>query len=186
METYTPISYLNDFIFCPNSIYCHQLFGKLNTSLYHSPYQTEGLAAHSSIEEKRYSSKKSILQGIDVYSDQFNLCGKIDLFDVDKKTLIERKKMIKTIYDGYIFQLYAQYYSLVEMGYAVEKIQLYSLDTNKTYPVKLPDEDLEMKGKFAQLISDIQNFIPANFKQTNKQKCEQCIYASLCAISLVN
>lgn len=186
MENYILISHLNDFIFCPNSIYCHQLFGSLNKSLYHSPYQTEGLAAHSSIENKTYSSRKTILQGIDVYSDQFNLCGKIDLFDVDKKTLIERKKMIKQIYDGYIFQLYAQYYGLVEMGYDVQKIQLYSLDTNKTYPLQLPDEDLAMKEKFIQLIFDIQNFTPDNFKQTNKQKCERCIYASLCAISLVN
>jgi CRISPR-associated protein Cas4 len=184
VEPYLPISYLNDFIFCPNSIYCHQLFGKLSTSLYHSPYQTEGLAAHSSIEEKRYSSKKAILQGIDIYCDAFNLCGKIDLFDVDKKTLIERKKMIKTIYDGYIFQLYAQYYSLVEMGYEVEKLQLYSLDTNKAHPVKLPDQYPEMKEKFIQLISDIQNFNPDNFIQTNKQKCEKCIYVSLCTISL--
>lgn len=186
MENYLPISYLNDFIFCPNSIYCHQLFGSLSKSLYHSPYQTEGLAAHFAIDNKTYSSKKNMLQGIDIYSEQFNFCGKIDLFDVDKKTLIERKKRISTIYDGYVFQLYAQYYGLVEMGYDVEKIQLYSFDTNKTYPVKLPDQNPEMKEKFIQLISDIQNFNPDNFKQTNAQKCEKCIYASLCAVSLAN
>lgn len=185
MENYLLISHLNDFIFCPNSIYCHQLFGGLSKSLYHSPYQTEGSAVHNSIDSKTYSSKKNMLQGIDIYCDQFNLCGKIDLFDVEKKILIERKKMIKTIYDGYIFQLYAQYYSLVEMGYDVKKIQLYSFDTNKTYPIKLPDQDLEMKKKFIQLISDIKNFNPDNFKQTNAQKCEKCIYASLCAVSLV-
>ena len=54
------------------------------------------------------------------------------------KTLIERKKKITTIYDGYVFQLYAQYYCLIEMGYLVEKIQFYSFDSNKTYPIKLP------------------------------------------------
>ncbi len=186
MEPYTPISYLNDFIFCPNSIYCHQLFGSLSKSLYHSPFQTEGLAAHAAIEEKRYSSRKNILQGIDVYCEQFNLCGKIDLFDTSKKILIERKKMIKQIYEGYIFQLYAQYYALIEMGYDVEQLQLYSLDTNKTYSVAVPDQDQQMKKKFTQLITDIQNFHPDNFKQTNKQKCEKCIYASLCVISLAN
>jgi len=186
MEAYTPISHLNDFIFCPNSIYCHQLFGNLNKSLYHSPFQTEGLAVHASIENKTYSSKSKILQGIDVYCEQFNLCGKIDLFDVDKKTLIERKKKIKTIYDGYVFQLYAQYFALIEMDYDVQKIQLYSFDTNQTYPIKLPNQDHNMKDKFLKLINDIKNFNPDNFKQDNKQKCEQCIYASLCAISLVN
>lgn len=186
MESYLPISYLNDFIFCANSIYCHQLFGGLSKSLYHSPYQTEGLAAHAAIENKNYSSKRNILQAVDIYSQQFNLCGKIDLFDVDKKTLIERKKKITTIYDGYVFQLYAQYYCLIEMGYLVEKIQLYSFDSNKTYPIKLPDQDLEMKEKFIKLIADIQSFNPNNFKQTNKEKCQKCIYASLCAISLIN
>jgi len=185
MESYTPISYLNDFIFCPNSIYCHQLFGSLNKSLYHSPYQTEGLAVHSSIDEKRYSSKKNILQGIDIYCDEFNLCGKIDLFDIDKKLLIERKKNIKTIYDGYIFQLYAQYYSLIEMGYDVQKIQLYSFDDNKTYSIDLPDSNLELKNKFIELISNIKNFDYNNFIQDNKNKCQKCIYSSLCSISLI-
>lgn len=185
MENYLLISYLNDFIFCPNSIYCHQLFGNLNKNLYHSPSQTKGLAVHNSIEEKKYSTKKNILQAIDIYSDRFNLCGKIDLFDIDKKTLIERKKKINKIYDGYIFQIYAQYYCLIEMGYDVKNLQLYSYDDNKTYLIKTPDQDLVMKNKFFDLIHSIENFNPDNFKQNNKDKCQNCIYSSLCAISLI-
>ena len=43
---------------------------------------------------------------LDVYSDEYKIVGKIDLYDEISKTLIERKKFVKKIYDGYIFQLY--------------------------------------------------------------------------------
>ena len=94
MEGYIPISYLNDFIFCPRSIYFHQLHGELSTRLYHDKPQIEGKAAHSAIEEKRYSTRKKILQGIDVYCEKYRICGKIDLFDTQKGILTERKKHI--------------------------------------------------------------------------------------------
>ena len=36
-----------------------------------------------------------------------------------------------SIYDGYVFQLYGQYFSLIEMGYQVKKIRFHSMDDNK-------------------------------------------------------
>lgn len=41
MEPYIPISFLNDFIFCPRSIYFHQLYGRSSESLYHSTDQSD-------------------------------------------------------------------------------------------------------------------------------------------------
>lgn len=69
-----------------------------------------------------YSTKVSMLQGISIYSEKYNIIGKIDIFDSEKGILTERKKKVKTIYDGYIFQLYAQYFSLREMGYVVPNL----------------------------------------------------------------
>ena len=63
--------------------------------------------------------------------------------------------MIKTIYDGYIFQLYAQYHCLKEMGYKVKKLRLYSMDTNKSYPIPLPEDNQSMQEKFEKLINEI-------------------------------
>lgn len=185
METYIPISFLNDFIFCPRSIYFHQLYGGYNTQLYQQKPQIAGKAAHASIDEKGYSTRKNILQGLEVYSERYGICGKIDLFDTDSGKLIERKRQIKTIYDGYVFQVYAQYYALCEMGYAVNSLALYDISHNKTYPVPLPQEDLEMQQKFENLIEQINSFdINASGFTQVEAKCRNCIYSNLCDYSL--
>lgn len=184
METYIPISYLNDFIFCPRSIYFHQLYGRASTRLYHTNDQAKGLAAHQTIDNKSYSTAKSILQGLEVFSDRYNLCGKIDIYDAKTKELVERKKKIKVIYPGYIFQIYAQYFGLVEMGYPVKKLKLYSMDDNKSYPIALPEADREQWQKFENLIDEIQSFDLAGEFQPNSNKCQHCIYHNLCDVSL--
>lgn len=180
MEDLIPISNLNDFIFCPISIYFHNLYVEVDNIIFQTTDQINGTNAHSAIEEGRYSSRKSVLQGISVYSDKYKFFGKIDILDTDKQLLTERKKKIQTIYDGYIFQLYAQYFALNEMGYEVKKIRLYSMDDNKGYSIKLPEEDKEMLFKFEKVIYDIRNFAPQNFIQTNPQKCMRCIYEPAC------
>ena len=180
MEPYIQIANLNDFIFCPRSIYFHNLFGKISTTLYHTEAQIRGKAAHEAIDNKTYSTRKNIMQDMEVYSAKYNLCGKIDIYEGDKQTLIERKKHIEIIYDGYIFQLYAQYFCLTEMGYTVNRLFLYSSDNNKKYTVKLPNEDIEMLKKFEKLIDDINNCDLKKFKQKNEAKCKHCVYASLC------
>lgn len=184
MESYLMISFLNDFIFCPRSIYFHQLYGRMSTKVYHCSAQTKGLNAHKTIDTKCYSTAKAVLQGIEVYSDKYRLCGKIDIYDQNKKQLVERKKKIKTIYDGFIFQLFAQYFCLTEMGYQVDSIKLYSMDDNKSYPVELPKNAPELLRAFEQLICEINNYrLTAQFK-ANRQKCSNCIYNNLCDVCL--
>ena len=108
MEETILISYLNDFIFCPISIYFHKLYGKLNKTPYQSEDQINGTNAHKAIDNKTYSSRKNILQGIDIYSQKYGIEGKIDIFDIGKGELVERKNKIVQISDGYVFQIYAQ------------------------------------------------------------------------------
>ncbi len=180
MENYIPISFLNDFIFCPRSIYFHQLYGKREQLIYQDRPQIEGRQAHETIDTKTYSTRKNILQGISVYSELYKLHGKIDIFDEEEGLLTERKKLIKNIYDGYIFQLYAQYHCLTEMGYQVRKLRLYSMDTNKSYPVHLPRDDKPMQEKFAELIQDINLYNLTDPFQPNPNKCAKCIYANFC------
>lgn len=184
MEPYIQISFLNDFIFCPRSIYFHQLYGKASTRLYHSTYQVKGLNAHKTIDTKTYTTAKTVLQSLEVYSEKYGLCGKIDTYDSNKKLLTERKKKIKVVYDGYIFQLYAQYFCLTEMGYQIDKIKLYSMDDNKNYPIDLPSDNSEKLAEFEQLIQDLKAFnLNAEFTP-NAKKCQSCIYNSLCDYSL--
>ncbi len=183
MESYIPISFLNDFIFCPRSIYFHQLYGKADESLYHTTDQSDGKAAHATLDTKTYTTSKKVLQTIEVYSYTYGMGGKIDTFDQAKKLLTERKKKIKVIYDGYIYQLYAQYHCLVEMGYEVKAIKLYSLDDNKSYPVPLPSEDPNRQKEFEMLIYDLRQFdLNAPF-EPNPNKCANCIYSPLCDVA---
>lgn len=180
METYIPISFLNDFVFCPRSIYFHQLYGKREQRTYQERPQIEGRQAHETVDTATYSTRKAVLQGIPIYSERYKLHGKIDIFDEAKGLLTERKKLIKNIYDGYIFQLYAQFHCLTEMGYNVRKLRLYSMDTNKSYSVPLPEEDKLMQTKFEEIIQKISLFNLMDPFQANPNKCSKCIYSNLC------
>ncbi len=179
MEPYLIITELNDFIFCPRSIYFHKLYGRYSERTYKQKPQIVGTINHEKIEQKVYSTSKKNIQSLAVFSEKYRLCGKIDLYDGDTKTLIERKTKIKKIYDGYKYQLWAQCFCMQEMGYEVEDLVIRSLDDNKKYKVSLPTKKEVLE--FEALLQDIRNFDPhnKNFSQ-NSEKCKNCIYASLC------
>lgn len=180
MELYLKITYLNDFIFCPLSIYYHQLYGELAKRLYYNEAQIAGKAAHETIDNQNYSTHKNILQGIDVYSDEYKLCGKIDIFDKEKGLLTERKKHIETIFDGYLFQLYAQCFCLREMGFKVKQLRFYSSDDNKVYNIELPENNKEMFTRFIETNNKMQNFNISDFEPKSEEKCRHCIYNDFC------
>jgi CRISPR-associated protein Cas4 len=184
MEYPIPISYLNDFVFCPISIYFHQLYGDTDRMLAQCRDQINGTSAHAAIDHQRYSNKKSVLQGFPIFCEKYGLYGKIDSFDNDKGVLTERKKKISVIYDGYVFQLYGQYFSLIEMGFSVHSIRFYSFDDNKVYEVNLPSENAAMLVKFEKTLASIRSFSFDDFVQQNQEKCLRCIYASICDRSL--
>lgn len=86
------ITELNDFIFCPASIYFHKLYGNRDVMTYHNKAQINGTHAHKSIDNGTFSSEKKIMMAIDVYSEKYDLIGKIDMFDISIGLLRERKK----------------------------------------------------------------------------------------------
>ena len=181
MESYLPITYLNDFIFCPRSIYFHQRFAPYSQSLYHNKEQTVGKIRHEAIEDRRYSTSKNVLQNLDVYSEKYRLCGKVDIYNQQTKELVERKYQIKQIYDGYRYQIYAHYFCLQEMGYAVSSLFLHSLKDNKRYPVPVPQEG-DIK-EFERLLNRIDRYHVEEPFQQNIKKCNQCVYRTLCDIN---
>jgi CRISPR-associated protein Cas4 len=179
------ITELNDFIFCPISIYFHKMYGNMDKMMYQTSDQLNGTSAHESIDEHNYSSRKDTISSLDVFCEKYNLIGKIDIYIGNKKLLVERKKIIRQVYDGYVFQLYAQYFSMIEMGYEVKKIKLHSIDDNKSYDIKLPEEDPIMFEKFEQTIEKIRMFDIDSFIQTNSEKCKRCIYEPACDRTLL-
>jgi CRISPR-associated protein Cas4 len=178
METPLKISNLNDFIFCPRSIYFHNLYLDMDEKVFSGFNQSAGKIVHKNIDKKKYSSKKDILQGIDVFSEELGVIGKIDLLDLTKGELIERKNKITKIYEGYLFQIWAQYFCLVEMGYKIGYLSFYSLKDNKKIRVKIPTE--KDKEKLCALINRINNFHLDNKFSQNIKKCKACPYNKLC------
>lgn len=177
MESYIPISKINDFLYCPKSLYLHLMYENFNESLFHREPQKEGKLNHESIEGQTYSTAKRFIVGKEVYSEKYKIMGKIDIYDRETQTLIERKTKIKQIYEGHIFQLYAQYFCLEEMGYSVREIILRSLKDNKNYRIPLPDSKNEKS--FRETIDKIWSFNPKVLLKHRCSKCEKSIYGVL-------
>ena len=179
MESYLMITQLNDFIFCPRSIYFSGIYREsVSDELYHQTPQREGLAHHAAIDENRYSSRNDIITGLTVYSEKYHLLGRIDIFDKDKGILTERKYSITAIYPGFRYQLYAQYFALTEMGFTVKQLRLYSKKDNKVYPIPLPGRS--ETDEFEKVIAEIRNFSLSAPVIPNAKKCSHCIYNQLC------
>jgi len=81
------ISNLNDFIFCPVSIYFHLLEDDEERVLLQDSFQLNGTHAHRHSDSATYSSRKTVLQGVGVYCAEYGVCGKIDTFDVENGIL---------------------------------------------------------------------------------------------------
>ena len=77
--------------------------------LYHATPQTKGRMAHETIDSKKASNRADDLQSLPVMSVEFGLMGKIDIYKGKEKKLIERKYQLRNIYQGQIFQLWAQW-----------------------------------------------------------------------------
>ena len=180
MENLLRLSTINDFLFCPASIYYHGMYEGLEKLLYQDTPQINGSYAHKNID-KGTPYDKNIISGLPVYSSTYNLTGKIDRYFIDKKKLIESKKLIKYVHEGYILQLYGQYFAMTDMGYTIEELALYSIDDNRTYPIKLPLEDKATFDRFEEVLSKIKTFSIEDFSPDNVEKCHNCIYSHLCA-----
>ena len=181
MESYLMITQMNDFVFCPRSIYFHDVYrANYAESVFHATPQVEGRAVHQTIDEGIYSSLKAVITGMSVYSERYQLLGCIDILDTASGLLTERKNAVSAVWPGFRYQLYAQYYALTEMGYSVSAMRLHSLKNNRLYPVSLPDDRDRME--FEHVLSDIRRFSLSDPFTPNPNKCAHCIYRELCDV----
>lgn len=174
MYPYIPISTINDFLYCPKSLYLHSVYQSFETNTYHDTPQTIGTIAHENIENGTYTTATHILQGLSVVSTRLGIKGKIDLYDTKNHWLIERKYRVKHIYLGFKYQLYAQMYCLIETGYPVKKLFIQSLSDNKRYEIPLPTP--EEKQAFEETILQMKSFTPEDVQNHTCPHCENHIY----------
>lgn len=145
--------------------------------LYHGKAQTKGKMAHKTIDEKSSTSNNE-MQSLPISSDELGVMGKIDIYKRNEKLLVERKYKIKQIYKGQLYQIWAQYFCMKEMGYEVENIAFYEISTNKMIPLDLPT-DAE-KEELISFIEKFKSYDPNSSFQLNENKCRHCVYCNLC------
>lgn len=178
MEELISISTLNDFIFCPYSIYLHNIYMYADEDLYHAVPQTRGRAVHETIDRKSASTRAGDLLALPVCSEELGIIGKIDLYRKSEKLLIERKYQLKQLFKGQIYQLWAQYFCMKEMGYEVERLAFYEISTNTMLPIETPNE--AEKNELMGFIQRFRNYDPNQKININPNKCAHCIYCNLC------
>lgn len=178
MEEYISLSTLNDFIFCPYSIYLHNVYMDADEDIYHATPQTQGKAVHESVDNKTTSNNKNDVVALPVFSDELGIMGKIDVYKQKEKWLIERKYQLKQIFKGQLYQIWGQFFCMIEMGYAIEKMSFYEISTNKMIELTIPSE--EEKNELKNFISSYKKYDPSLPIQINTNKCLHCIYCNLC------
>lgn len=186
MESYIKLSTLNDFIFCPKSIYYHTLYDNYNKNIYQEQAQKEWTKVHEAVDNKTYSTSKHILQWMSVFSDQYKIAGKIDIFNIKSWELIERKNQIflddkwkPRIYLWQKYQIRWQMFCLEEIWYQVNSLWIYSVKDNKKYRIYKPSTSQLIQ--FENTLEKYRKFdlLQKNWKQ-NTKKCMKCIYRELC------
>jgi CRISPR-associated exonuclease Cas4 len=176
MESYIQISKINDFLYSPQSLYLHSVYESFDTDIYHEEPQIIGKINHENIEEGRYSTAKRYLQGLSVYSEKYNLGGKIDIYDTTTKNLCERKTYIHNIYEGQRFQLFAQMFAMEEMGYEVKSLSIQSLRNNRRHEIDLPDKhDI---ARFEKTLQKMREY-DASLPDDSVYRCNLSIYRHL-------
>lgn len=180
MENPISISNINDFLFCPASIYYHNLVNGVDSMAFQSRDQIEGTHAHAAIEEGRYSSRSNILQAAEVYSEEYGVVGRIDLYDVARGILTERKKHVSIVYPGYVMQLYGQCICLREMGYEVKGLRIHSMDDNRIHAVPLPEDSPDDMRLFVDTLDSMRSFDVRGYRCETLSKCSRCIYRPVC------
>ncbi len=179
MTDYISLSTLNDFIFCPYSIYLHSVYMETDGDIYKATPQVKGTIAHEGVDNKSGSTRRADIMALPVYCDELGISGKIDLYKQDRRLLVERKNNLKRIFRGHIYQLWGQYFCMKEMGYEVDALAFYEISTNTTIPVELPGD--AGRDELARFIEKFRQYDPATTPFTlNPNKCIHCIYCNLC------
>lgn len=81
--------------------------------------------------QKKGSSRSCDILSLPVCSNSLGLYGVIDLYRGNTATLIERKLRLNHIFRWQLYQLWGQYFCMIEMGYEVNAIAFYEISTNK-------------------------------------------------------
>lgn len=145
--------------------------------LYHATPQTQGKIAHINTDDKR-SSNANEITALPVCSVELGIVGIIDLYKKKEQLLVERKYQLKNIFKGHYYQLWGQYFCMIEMGFPISNIAFYEISTNKMISIALPSDS--EKNELFTFIQRFKVYNPEEPFVPNLNKCKHCIYCNLC------
>ena len=184
MDGYVSFSELNDFLFCPQSLYLHTLYKNYKSNIYHDTPQADGKAAHETIDQNTYN-RAGWETGVWLCSPSHMIYGRCDLYNPSTGELVERKRTIKKVYEGQRMQAWAQAICLMDMQRSVTSITLHSLTDNVRHKLPIPDDLITSRVNL--LVQEIQAY-KANYNanvsvSVSDTRCRRCIYAPLCPVA---
>ena len=91
MDNYIQISKLNDFYFCPISLFLRTIYNNYEEEIFYGSKISAGKTINKTIDTKKYSTNKHLLQNVPLYSKKYQLVGKADIIDMQNLFLIEQK-----------------------------------------------------------------------------------------------
>jgi len=148
-----------------------------DSDVYYAIPQIIGKNAHKTVDEKK-ATQAYLIESLPIISHEMGLTGKIDVYNKNNATLIERKYNLKQIFQGQIYQLWAQFFCMTEMGYTINHLRFYEISTHKTTEIPIPTT--ADKAKFTLFLSNFRNYNPRKTFEPNPNKCLRCIYCNLC------
>lgn len=154
------------------------MFDGTDEDVFYALPQIKGKEAHSSVDSKSNSLGRRVIESLSVQSLKFGLFGKIDLFFLETGELVERKNILKKIFTGQVYQLWAQCICMQEMGYAVKSLSFYEITTRKRTSIKIPDTSDLLQ--FSHFLDEYRSVDLRSYKPQNVNKCNHCIYCALC------
>ena len=179
MEETIPITAINDFLFCPKSLYWGNIARRsLAKDSYQESAQKAGTLSHGNVDSGRYSTRKTVFSGFPVYCEKYGLMGVIDVYDSGSGTIIERKRTVRAVWEGFRMQVFAQALSLMESDFPVKRIKIHSLTDNRTYDVGLPArQDVD---RLEEILGEMRSFSPWDEFDPDRKRCPRCPYRHLC------
>ena len=175
---------LNDFIFCPYSIYLHNVYMETDKDMYQAVPQIQGTIAHTTVDNKTTNRAVADVVALPVFSEELGVYGVIDTYKPKERLLVERKFKLSQIYQGQIYQLWAQCFCMIEMGYVVDKLAFYESSKNLVHPIPFPTN--KDKQTLLDFIESFRKFDMSKKINISPNKCLHCIYCNLCDKTMSN